>query len=280
MRPVDIIHLGPPKSGTTWIYRCLSEQPEIAVPPRDSIHYFDMHFARGEAWYAEHFAGARDDQKRFDPTPSYLRSPWAPRRIAEHNPAARLAVCLRHPIDRAFSHYWHEKKKRRFDYEFDEVLRNYDLFASWLETGFYAEHLTRYLEHFPREQLLVQRFEDLSADPHGFLRRLLEHYGVDPAFLPDVLHERVNAAGANHTVVGMGLHSVQRAMSLVGLQRGAEALRRSPALSGRGEYVRGVSDELRRDLAAMCAPEIERLESLLNIDLTEWREPAKTHAAA
>ena len=97
-RVVQLFHVGPQKSGTTWIYRCLAEHPGVAVPPRDSIHFFDMHFGRGDGWYLEHFQDAHADQPLFDPTPSYLRSPWAPRRIAAHNPGARIALCLRHPV--------------------------------------------------------------------------------------------------------------------------------------------------------------------------------------
>lgn len=277
---VRLFHLGPPKCGTTWIYRCLAEHPEVAVPPRDSIHFFSMFFSRGDAWYEEHFRESREGAIGFDPSPSYFRSPWAPRRIAGYNPDARLAVCLRNPVDRAFSHYWHEKKKGRFQYQLREMLRNYDLFASWLEPGFYAEHLGRFLEHFPREQILVQRFEALERDPAGFLRELLEHFGVDPSFEPSVLHDHVNAAGARHTVMGMGLHSVQRAMSLVGLSRGATFFGRTPLLSGRGEYVRGIPDDLRDELQALCEPEITRLESLLGIDLAEWRNRRSAPSAA
>ena len=43
MKPVDIFHIGPQKTATTWVYRCMSEHPELAGPPRDTIHYFDMY---------------------------------------------------------------------------------------------------------------------------------------------------------------------------------------------------------------------------------------------
>ena len=117
MKPVDIFHIGPQKTGTTWIYRCSREHPEIAVPPKDSIHYFDMFYPRGRGWYAEFFADAKPGQKLIDPTPSYIRSPLAAARIYEENPEAKIVLCLRHPIERAFSHYWHEKKRGRFNFK-------------------------------------------------------------------------------------------------------------------------------------------------------------------
>ncbi len=279
-RRVELFHVGPPKSGTTWIYRCLTEHPAVAAPARDAVHFFDMLFARGEAWYLAHYAGAGAGQRLFDPTMSYFASPWAPPRIAAHNPRARIAVCIRNPIERAFSHYWHEKKKGRLHYDFADILDNYDLFTSWLEPGFHAEHLTRYYAFFDRSQVLVQRFETLRDDPVRFLRELLSFYEIDADFAPSMLHETVNAVGPRRDAVGLGLYSVQKAMSLVGLGRGAGFLSRSALLSGKGEYVRGIPDGLFAQLLEICEPEIVRLEHLLKIDLGSWRERPDRPVAA
>jgi len=172
MRPVDIFHIGPQKTATTWIYRCMLEHPELAGPPKDTIHYFDMFYGKGRDWYAGHFDDAPPSCKLFDPTPSYVRSPWAARRIAQENPSAKIVLCLRNPLERAFSHYWHEKKKAHTNLDFASALSNYDCYASWLEPGFLAEHIEQYLRYFPREQLLCQSFDRLESDPirASFLR--------------------------------------------------------------------------------------------------------------
>jgi len=273
-RPVDLFHVGPQKSGTTWIYRCLREHPQVACPPRDTIHYYDMFYARGPRWYAQHFRDARPEQKLFDPTPSYLRSPGAARRIAADNPEARIALCMRNPIERAFSHYWHEKKKRRFDFGFEEVLTNYDLFSSWIEPGFYAEHVERFLEHFPRAALLCQRYDDLERDPAGFLGQLLAFAGVDPGFTPAVLRRRVNAAGSRHGFVDTWLlPRINGALRRVGRATGSARLSRGfGGLSGKAEYLQGVPAELLGPLREICEPEIVRVERLLGCDLASWRE--------
>ncbi|MHC4446831.1 MAG: sulfotransferase domain-containing protein [Planctomycetota bacterium] len=280
MKPVCAFHIGARKAASSWIYRCLAEHPGMAAPSKDSIHYFDMFYARGEAWYASHFDGAAPDQIRYDPTPSYLSSSWAPRRIRKHNADARIAMCLRNPIERAFSHYWHEKKKGRHRYAFREILSNYDLFTSWLGPGFYAEHLSRYFECFPRDQILVQRFEDVDRNPARFLRELVSFFGADPEFVPSALHTTVNMAGPRHTPIGMGLYSARKAMSLLGLKRTADQLGQSALLSGRGEYLRGIPEDVFAELLRICEPEIIRLEDLLQVDLSDWRRPASAVAAA
>ena len=278
MKPVELFHIGPQKAASTWVYRCLLEHPEIACPPRDTIHYFDMFYTRGRDWYAGFFRDAAPEQKLFDPTYTYIRSPWAPERIARENPAARLVLCLRNPIERAFSHYWHERKKRVIRYEFAEVLRNYDLFASWVEPGFYASHLKRYLEHFPREQLLCQRFELLESDPPAFLHELLSFAGVDTGLRPRVLHERVAPAGAEHNPLSPGYHLFrsQRLLRRLGVSPAAlERLRRTPGLRWHAAYDEGVPPDVHAALLEICGPEIDALESLLELDLSAWRRPSE-----
>ncbi len=275
MKPVELFHVGPQKSATTWLYRCLREHPQIAAPPRDTIHYFDMFYARGEDWYAEHFRSARPGQRGFDPTYTYLRSPWAPARIARHNPSARIAVCLRHPIERAFSHYWHEKKKRSIRYGFADVLGHYDLFASWIEPGLYARHLRRFLDHFPREQLLLQRFERLGADPAAFLGELLGFAQLEPDFEPRALRTRFSEAGAEQDPLSPAywLWRSQRALGRLGVPPAPFdwARRQVPALDWRAEYDRGVPPRLRELLQEIVEPEIAELEQLLGEDFSAWR---------
>ena len=273
MKPVEIFHIGPQKTATTWIYRCMCEHPEVACPPRDTIHYFDMHYSRGRDWYAGHFSEAREGQKLFDPTPSYIRSPWAARRIAQENPRARVVVCLRNPIERAFSHYWHEKKKEHIALDFSSVLEIYDSYANWLEPGFYAEHLERFLEHFPREQLLCQSFDRLHGEPASFLDELFRFCHIDPGFTPSMLHRKINVAGPKKGVVSTGLKpKIRHALRWVGkLPFIGDQARRSPYLTGKGEYVRGVSAEILPALREICEPEIARLERLLDLDLNRWR---------
>lgn len=279
MRPVDAFHIGPQKAGTTWIYQCLSEHPEVGCPPRNAIHFFDMHYHLGREWYAAQFRGQESKKVLLDPTNSYLRSPVAPRRIARENPKAKIIVCLRNPVERAFSHYWHEKKKRRYDFAFSEILENYDLYACWLEPGFYAVHIERYLEYFPREQILCQLFDDLESDPPAFLRQLLDFIEVDRDFGPSVLEERVNVARPPSTKAERAALATLNVTGLKPLAAKSKGLRRLRGLLAESntdmERQSDVPRDLQRQLDDACRADIERLEAMLQVDLQRWRRHDK-----
>jgi hypothetical protein len=266
---VGFFHIGPQKAGTTWLYHCLSEHPEIGCAGAHSVHFFDIQHHRGRDWYHEHFRESRGDQKLIDFTPTYIRSPWAPRRIAEYNPDARILLCLRNPIERAFSHYWHEKKKGKYNFGFDEVLKNYDLFSSWIEPGFYAEHIERFLAFFDRNQILAQDFSHLGRDPRGFYAQALCFMEVEPSFVPEVVETKINPAGSKKWSRSPTMLRLRYWLARGGINRVWPSF--EERTSGQREYRQGVPGVLRGPLQELCEPEIVRLEKMLDLDLDEWR---------
>lgn len=277
MKPVDLFHIGPQKAATTWIYRCLHEHSQVACPPKDTIHYFDMHYAKGRVWYESFFKDAKPSQKLFDPTPSYIRSTLTPKRIYQENSGARIAISMRNPIERAFSHYWHEKKKRKIKFTFKEALSNYDLFNSWIEPGFYAEHIERYLNYFPKEQILCQLFDDIKKDPNKFFVELCRFYKINDTLTPSVLHTPQNVAQPSQTLLG------KTEWIIKGIERRTPARLRFFWVPPRilvGRYNKAVNFETLSDidrdvlkaLQEICNPEIERTEKLLDIDLSYWKK--------
>ena len=77
------------------------------------------------------------------------------------SPTAKLLVMLRHPVDRAYSHYGFVVQRRNFHGSFEEFLAAR---PTMLEKGFYSRYLDRYLRHFERERILALVFERAVRD--------------------------------------------------------------------------------------------------------------------
>lgn len=272
---IDFFHIGPQKSGTTWLYRVLKDHPQICAPQTDTLYFFDIHYHRGDKWLQSHFPKKTNhNQLTYEPTMSYLRSPLAPERIYRHNPKAKIVVTLREPIERAFSHYWHEKKKARFNFKFEEVLTNYDLFSNWIEPGLYAAHIERYLQLFPREQLLCQNYDLLKNDPAQFLDELLSFLNVDRNYKHPLLNQRTNASGYSPNILGKLDRKMKRAVKITKLGKAlTPAANLVDSLNSKYnmEYLANVSPQTLSELQAIIEPETKRLENLLNINLSNWR---------
>jgi hypothetical protein len=210
-RPLpDFLILGAQKAGTTALYAYLRSHPAIAGPPWKEVSFFDRHYRRGEAWYRGNFPNklylrgirARTGTEPIvgEASPSYLFHPAAPERVASLVPGARLIALVRNPVDRAYSHYQHEVALGRESLPFDEALEREDermageldrmhdpryfSHAWWnftyLARGRYAEQLERWLEHFPRDRLLVVPSDDLLARAAETYRRVLAFLGAPP----------------------------------------------------------------------------------------------------
>jgi hypothetical protein len=209
----DALIIGGQRCGTSSLYKWLGRHPNVAPSLRKEVEYFSTDHARGEDWYRAHFPmtlrrRASDALGRplvtFEATPDYLFDPRAPARARALVPDARLIALLRDPADRAVSHYHLNVRlglepldlegalraeNDRLGDEWERVAVQPDYQAirlrrfSYVARGNYAEQLERWLEVYPRHQLLVLRSEDLYARPAETYGRVLGFLGL-PAWEP------------------------------------------------------------------------------------------------
>jgi hypothetical protein len=199
--------LGAQKSGTTSLHFYLVQHPGVIEPLRKEVHFFDLHYERGEAWYRAHFGKIDRPGVNIDASPYYLFHPAVPARLHAMLPDARLLVLLRDPVRRAYSHYWHERDKGHERLSFEDAIaaeperveaaherlargeigRSLDhQYFSYLARGRYVEQLERWFARFPRRQFHVMRFEDLARDPLGTLNGTLGFLGLPAAASVDL----------------------------------------------------------------------------------------------
>lgn len=270
---IDIFHVGPPKTATTWVYQCMKEHPEVAVTAQDTVHFYDIFYNYGKDWYLQQFLNDTPGMKRLDATPSYIQSAQAIERLTRDNPQARFIVGLRDPVERAFSHYWHLKKKGEINYRFEQVLDNYTLFSLWLEPGLFSYNLRVLMQVIPRDHIHVMRYEQLERDPAGTLQSLFRFCGIDENFVPSVLNRRVNVAGPRQTLMRRIGYKLSKGLFGARADQGGHGI--AALLSGKKEYFEGITPNLQRKMAVICEPEIVELERLLEVDLSVWRQQGK-----
>jgi hypothetical protein len=151
-------------------------------------------------WYASWFADAGDADVVGEATPGYTRFPHlpdVPRRAAALLPDAKLLYVVREPVERIRSHYQHNCAHGKEDLPFDRAVVSKSVYA---DVSRYAMQLEQWLEHYPREQLLVVQSERLRRDRVATLREVFGFLGVDPdhpdLVLPDT---ELNHTGGRST---------------------------------------------------------------------------------
>jgi len=194
-RPVlpNFLVIGAAKSGTTSLAHYLRAHPQ-AYMPRFEPHYFTAErcWKLGQAWYESQFKEAGSAVAVGEKSASYSRYPLyqgVPDRIATLVPGIRIVYLVRHPLHRMRSEYLHRLLNGKESRSLDEAVR---ADPSYLDTSRYALQIDRYLEHFPREQLLVLTAEQLRHARRASLDRVQAFLGLDRGWQPPELGREYN----------------------------------------------------------------------------------------
>ena len=165
LRFPDVVIVGAMKSATTSLYRWLDAQPEVFMARPKETNFFTDKWELGPSWYSERFMEAGSSQLLGEASVAYTDPELADRaaeRMAGLIPEARLIYVLRHPVERIRSHYRHEVQRRRESRPLLEALAEPG--NSYIGHSSYWTCFQPYVRRFPRDRLLVVRFEDLVGD--------------------------------------------------------------------------------------------------------------------
>jgi hypothetical protein len=200
--------IGAAKAGTTSLYHALRQHPEVFFSAIKEPGFFSGNTpVRGPDYpnredfrittleeYTSLFAESDGRPVVGDASTAYLAlAETAAPAIAARCPHARLAVVLRDPAERAFSHFVMHRKlqmepEARFDAALDDETRRRAEGWGWplcyRFASEYARQLKPYFALFPRNQILVLEYREWRDDPDAFLKRLFEFMHVDGTFRP------------------------------------------------------------------------------------------------
>jgi hypothetical protein len=209
-RPLpDYLIVGGQRCGTTSLHHYLIQHPGV-LPARftKGVHWFDVAFDKPESWYRANFPTATRRaaaaERAGSPvvtgeaSPYYLFHPEVPGRVARVMPDVKVMAVFRDPIERAWSHYHHERVRGFEDLDFEHALDaeksrlagaeavlaapNGHHFShqhhSYVARGRYADQLNRWETHIPADQILVLFSTDLQHDTDATMARVHQFLGL------------------------------------------------------------------------------------------------------
>jgi len=210
----DFLIAGAQKGGTTSAYSYLTQHPQVIPAIRKEVHFFEdpLSRRRGPRWYGSFFPTNLHlrlaEWRTGCPVVTGEATPYMPHRVAPRqlhgiNPAAKLVFLLRDPAERALSHYMQIRRSypELERLSFSEAIRaeggriledvariardenhndlNYRIF-SYVQFGMYGQHLARWLQWFPREQIFVTESERFFSNPAQVMREITAFLGLSP----------------------------------------------------------------------------------------------------
>jgi hypothetical protein len=181
----DFLIIGAMKAGTTTLHAYLKRHPEINMALLKEPNFFSGperfkgKWNLGEHWYRTLFGD--ESGLTGEASTSYTKFPRGkrvPERIRSLNPNAKLIYLVRHPVDRAISHYLHSVlADREMRTIHDSLLKATG--SNYVEVSCYYLQLEQYLPFFPRENICALSSESLWQKPREVLPIVAEFLGID-----------------------------------------------------------------------------------------------------
>lgn len=191
MKFPDFIVAGCMKAGTTSMFMNLSKHPEITMSgmfgplsPNQTkgtgteIHYWSDKRKKFDInWYKRKFDGKVSGEK----SPSYWNHMGALKRIYKHKPDTKIIVCLRHPVERAHSHYMMNRGKMGVSEDFHPK----NVKPIHINLGKYHKHLTSILyEVIPKENIHIVISDRMKTNTTEEMMKVHKFLGVEEIDIP------------------------------------------------------------------------------------------------
>lgn len=271
----NFLYLGPDKSGSTWLFEVLHAHPDCCVPACKDIYFFDEQYERGMDWYQSFFAECPDSAVAIgELSHGYLFSSEAVDRIYNDLPDVKLMASLRDPVERCFSHYLYLVSSGLVKTSFEETV---EVRPGVVRSSLYSEPVGRFLDRFGKERFKVLFFDDLKRDPKKYAEEVYDFLGLQ--FNNDFEYgKKVRAARKPRSflaarVAKLGALTARK----MGMAQTVGKIKRSRLANVLYKnYQQGekpvINPDTRAKLIKKFEPDIAALESMLDVDLSDWRK--------
>jgi hypothetical protein len=296
----DFFQIGAAKAGTTSLYEAICRHPQVYKPPLKEPRYLNFHNSRPQytgpgsekatrriisdlQMYQGNFSGCLKQQIAGDFSNDYLDDANAPKNASLLFPQARIITIFRDPVERAFSEYLHARHCGReaektflsaWNSGADRTKNHWLPSLCYKQRGFYFKHISRWLEQFPRQQILILFYEDWCNNPSLVLSAVWRHLGIPEITNPKITRENISSRQPRWDWLHHRMIDRDNRIRLLAQRRlplwardavttavGTFNLRPGPTLD----------PSLRARLAVTYHDDISQLEALTGRDLIAWR---------
>lgn len=275
LRLPDFIAVGPPRTGTTWLYKVLGGHVGLPNGLKET-DFFAWEYRRGLQWYSNFFRNCSPHLCVGEIDPNYFDYPKAASRIAADIPGCRIVVTLRDPVDRVYSCYKMTHRIGLIDgpLDFDSQRETLAARAS------YADNVLRWWDKFGRDNVLILLYDDLQANAQEFVDRVCSFIGIASIRIAGSPFEnnRINPSAEMPRSVRLArlIHRLRSVFRKHHWSRLSAMLQRGRPITdfvfSGGAHYPHLHPTLEKQLRDRFVPEVEQLERLLGRDLSSWKE--------
>ena len=273
--------VGAPKAGTTSLHYYLSQHEDVCMSTIKEPNYFSFEEVSSLFYNATSVSDSKAYHKLFkeekkiigEASVSYLFYENIPNRILEYNPKANIIIMLRNPHDRAISHYLMDYRLGFCSLSLEDILNNrhaYPLFfQQYLELGLYYQSVKRYLDTFGDEQVHILYYTDFKNDIKDLMKGVFQFLKIENTSLDYSVQNSFLSSDYAFVSYLYRLSWVRKGLKSLIPQNYVKSVKnRLFSKTDKPNF----SDSLLSQINAFYQSDISQLESLLNVDLSQWKK--------
>ena len=282
---VNLFIVGAPKAGTTSLHHYLNEYPEILMSIIKEPDFFsDIEIQEQGLYYGSSrinnitkynslFSDWIDESIIGEASVSYLFYPNVPQRIKIYNDNSKIIIMLRNPIERAFSHYLMDYRlgltSNSFEEEFDK--KTTLNFQQYFLLGNYFQQVKRYLDIFGKENVHIIWYSDFIEKTENELNKVISFLGLNTDFSVDFnkIHNSFSMPKNNFIRKIYSVVWLRKTLSFLFPVNIQIILKK--ALFNEDNKPK-LSEKTRELLCKYYLSDIESLEELLSVNLSQWKK--------
>jgi hypothetical protein len=290
---IDFFLVGAARCGTTTLYNYLKNHEAVFLPNVKEPNYFSQvespkkedyalpepnikyhaKIIKSESVYNALYRNAKDSQLKGDSSPSYIWDRDAAKKIYKHNPKAKIIISLRHPVDRAYSHYiMNYYTGVETNKSFSEALKSepntmWGSCNQYLEMSAYYEQVKVYCDLFPKDQIKILVYEDWISNMKDEVDRIFEFLKIEPSkaiYNLEVNNNKMKPIKKMRLLNMLRQNSIKAVIKKVISQEHIDNLKAS--FFNKDGDIQKIDAELRSNLSSTFENEIKKLSELTNID--------------
>lgn len=292
MKRPNFFIIGAPKCGTTSLANWLGQHPQIYFSPVKEPHYFntmdDHRKTHDLSTYEALFTEATHEELAIgEGSVWYLHSSNAVPSIEEYTGGnAKYIVCLRNPVDMAYSLHSEmhvNGNEPEPDFETAWRLQTSRAAGNVPPTSIAPSHLQyrnacalgtllkRVKDQIPPERLKILLIDDIAKQPQETLKKVLNYLDVSTDISNIDFKTKNSARKPKYQAVIRFVAAVGALKHKLGINVGLgviNRMRRWNTVKAKRDKLR---PEFRAELVSAFAPEVDLLETLTGRNLDHWR---------
>lgn len=241
------------------------------------------YFVRARHHYTGLFKNVSNEKAVGEISNSYLFSKEAAVNIKNTLPSVKLIAILRNPVERMYSHYianlrdgkTYKPFRQEVEEDYHQPVKGWYTTHCYVEMGLYYDQVKRFVDTFPKEQLRIYLYDDLKNNPEALLKDICMYLGINAGFKFNTSMKFNEARVPKNEKLLYMLSTSGLKKNIFRLMPGSvkENLK---SLFFKKEKAAPMSAADREWAASFYKDEINRLQQLINRDLSAWMPELQT----